>query len=74
MRVPLKFKNSYLSKMNSVSMFSEELARKRKDGVKTKILVIKLKQSWKANDSPCDHMLQTGSVDLPSMKSLTWYR
>lgn len=31
--------------MNSVSMFSEELARKRKDGVKTKILVIKLKQS-----------------------------
>lgn len=29
--------------MNSVSMFLEELARKRKDGVKTKILVIKLK-------------------------------
>lgn len=29
--------------MNSVSMFSEELARKRKDRVKTKILVVKLK-------------------------------
>ena len=72
MRVPLKLKNCVFVKNEfSVSVLSEEEpVGKRKDGVKNKILEIKLTYYHEEQMIFPVVTLQTGTVDLPSMKGL----